>query len=82
MDDELFNKLQESITQMDEIIKGQDEINVLTGEVLVNGQRQRVFGNIGALADYVKTFNILGGQFGIQTNTGVSRYVLIYNAVN
>jgi hypothetical protein len=60
----------------------EEEINVLTGELLTAQQRQRVFGNINALCDYVKTFGILGGQFGLNTASGKTIYVLIYNAVN
>jgi hypothetical protein len=77
--------MSEEMNHVTDVAQEQDsteEINVLTGELLTAQQRQRVFGNINALADYVKTFGILGGQFGISTNTGKSIYVLIYNAVN
>lgn len=58
------------------------EPNILEGELLLSGQNERIFINITALADYIKTFAIENGRFGIGNMEGQRVYVLQYQSKN
>lgn len=58
------------------------EPNILEGELLLSGQNERIFANITALADYIKTFAIENGRFGVGNMDGQKCYVLQYQSKN
>ena len=58
------------------------EQTVLCGELIIAGQQERIFSNVTALADYIKTFAIDNGRFGISNLDGQRVFVLQYQQKN